>query len=319
MQFSSIKTILSKTIDDIVDLKILKLSAALSYFTVFAIGPMLMLLLYLSAFFYGREALEGSVFYQIKSFVGVDGAKQIQDIIKNLSLSNEGPFAATIGIIALIFAATSVFAEIQDSINSIWRIQIKKTSGIWIFVKTRLLSFGVIGSFGFVLLVTLVVSSLMDALSERLLSKFTNIAVVLVYGFNVILTFVVTTCLFGAIFAILPDAKIKWKQVRIAAIFTAIMFMLGKFLISFYISFSEIGDAYGAASSIVILMVWVYYSSFLLYTGASLAKNYAIVRNYPIQPSKHAEFITLTTIIHDNASLNDSFIIDHNDENLDNI
>lgn len=271
--------------------KVLKMSAALAYTTMFSLGPLLLVILFLSDIFLGREAVEGTIYNQIKNFVGPASANQIQNIIENLALSNEGTLAGIIGVITLLIGATSVFAEIQDSINTIWGIKPKKQSGFWLFIKARLLSFGVIGSFGFILLVSLGLSTIMDTLSDRFFSQFSDFSVHLIFLVNNIVTFIIISSLFGAIFTILPDAEIKWRQVRVASFATAILFMIGKFLISFYIANSNLKDVYGTAGSFVVLMVWVYYSSVILYFGAEFAKSYAMKFSKPILPSKFAELI----------------------------
>jgi membrane protein len=271
--------------------KILKISAALAYITMFSIGPLLLVILFLSDIFLGRAAIEGTIYGQIKKFVGPASAEQIQTIIQNLTLSNEGFTAGIIGVITLLFGATSVFAEIQDSINTIWGIQPKKKSGIWLFLKARLLSFGVITSIGFILLVSLALSTILEVLSDGFFSQFSESAVYFIYTANTIITFIIISLLFGSIFKILPDAKIKWRQVRLAAFVTALLFMLGKFLISFYIANSNLRDVYGTAGSFVILMVWVYYSSVILYFGAEFAKRYASEFELPIVPHDYAEAV----------------------------
>lgn len=277
--------------------KVLKMSAALSYTTMFSMGPLLLVILFLSDLFWGREATEGTIYNQIKSFVGPSGASQIQTIIENLSISDKGNIAGLIGIVTLLIGATSVFAEIQDSINTIWGIKPKKKSGFWLYLKSRLLSFGVIGSFGFILLVSLGISTIMDTLSNRFLSQFPDSLFYLVYIINSLMTFIVISLLFGAIFTILPDAEIKWRQVRLASFTTAILFMIGKFLISFYIASSNIQNVYGTAGSFVVLMIWVYYSSVILYFGAEFAKNYAIQFSSAIVPSKFADIVHSVDIV----------------------
>lgn len=279
------------------DHKVLKMSAALSYTTMFSMGPLLLVILFLSDFFWEKEAIEGTIYSQIKSFVGPAGADQIQTIIQNLALSDNGNSAGIIGVVTLLIGATSVFAEIQDSINTIWGIKPKKKSGFWLYLKSRLLSFGVIGSFGFILLVSLGVSTIMDSLSNRFMSLFSDSLFYVVYALNSILTFIIISSLFGAIFTILPDAEIKWRQVRLASFTTAILFMIGKFLISFYIANSDIQNIYGTAGSFVVLMIWVYYSSVILYFGAEFAKSYAIQFSSAIVPSKFADFINTVDIV----------------------
>ncbi len=290
--------VIKDTFDGFLEFKVLKMSASLAYITVFSLAPLLLVILFICDVFWGREAIEGAIYSQVNSFVGASSAEQIQAMIQNLALSKNSTLAAVIGIGTLLFGATSVFAEIQDSINTIWGLRHKKKSGFWLFIKARLLSFGVIGSLGFILLVALGFSTLLDGISNQLTQTYTEISVVVFYISNLIATLIITSLLFGAIFTILPDADITWKQVRVVAFTTTILFMLGKFLITFYITNSNISDVYGAAGSIVVLMVWVYYSSVILYLGATFAKFYAIKFAQPIRPSKYAEivqYITVTT------------------------
>ena len=283
--------------------KVLKMSAALSYTTMFSMGPLLLVILFLSDIFWGKEATEGTIYTQIKNFVGPSSAAQIQTIIENLAISDKGNLAGIVGIVTLLIGATSVFAEIQDSINTIWGIKPKKQSGFWLYIKARLLSFGVIGSFGFILLVSLGVSTILDTVSDRFLSRFSDSLFYLVYIINNLMTFIVISLLFGAIFAILPDAEIKWKQVRLASFTTAILFMLGKFLISFYIANSNIQNVYGTAGSFVVLMIWVYYSSVILYFGAEFAKSYAMQFSADIVPSKFADLVQSVEIVSEKKTL----------------
>lgn len=295
--------VLKNAADNFLEHKVLKMSAALSYTTMFSMGPLLLVILFLSDIFWGKEATEGAIYNQIKNFVGPSSAAQIQTIIENLAISDKGNIAGVIGIITLLIGATSVFAEIQDSINTIWGIKPKKQSGFWLYLKARLLSFGVIGSFGFILLVSLGISTLMDALSSQFFSNFSDSLFYVVYAANSVMTFVIISLLFGAIFTILPDAKIKWIQVRLASFTTAFLFMIGKFLISFYISNSNIQNVYGTAGSFVVLMIWVYYSSVILYFGAAFAKSYAIQFSSSIVPSDFAELVHSVEIKSEKKSL----------------
>jgi len=268
--------------------KVPKLSASLAYYTVFSLGPLLIVIIFLCSIFLGREAVEGTIYSQMQGFVGADAAKQIEDIIKNASISGKGTMAATIGVITLIIGATSVFGEIQDSINSIWGIKPKPKQGWLKLIKNRLLSFGIIGTLGFLLLVSLAVTAIIEGLGNRLKAIFPDVAVVFFYIINLVVTLGVTTFLFAVIFKVLPDAKIKWRDVWAGAITTSVLFMLGKFAISFYISKSEVGSTYGAASSLVILLIWVYYSSIILYFGAVFTKAYAMKYGSKIVPTDYA-------------------------------
>jgi membrane protein len=288
LTFRSLWQILKSTGGDFSSCRITRMSAALAYYTVFSIAPMLILIISLSAIFWHRDAIEGSLYSEIKSFVGSSAALQIQEFIKNASVAKNNVFASTASIIALIIGATSVFSEIQDSINVIWSLKAKPKRGWLRLVVNRLLSFSVIVSLSFILLVSLVLSTILDILVARLVQLFHQVAVYFAYGLNLLITFVIITFLFGVIFKVLPDAKIKWRDVLTGAIATALLFMLGKFLISFYLGTRNIGNTYGAAGSIIIMLLWVYYSAIILYFGAAFTKNYAQFKGRRIYPNDYA-------------------------------
>lgn len=292
INIKGILQILKESFHGFIDNKILKLSGALAYFTVFSLGPMLIVIIFFADIFYGRQAIEGSIYLQMKNFIGPAAALQIQEIIKNASLSGKTSFTAIIGFITLLIGATSVFSEIQDSINTIWNLKAKPKKGWLKILVNRLLSFSVVVGLGFLLLVSLIVTALLEALSNRLYHVFPNITVVVVYIVNLILTLIVTTLLFAVIFKVLPDAKIKWKDVLIGSITTALLFMLGKFGITFYIGSSDIGSTYGTAGSLVVLLIWIYYSAIILYFGAEFTKAYAAMYGSRIEPDQYAVWIT---------------------------
>jgi membrane protein len=268
--------------------KILKYSASLAYTTVFSMGPLLIVIIFLASFFYDREAATGKIFFQMQEFVGKDAAKQLQTIIENASISGKKTFAATIGIATLLVGSTAIFAEIQDSINSIWGLKAKPRKGIWKMLRNRFLSFSVVISLGFLLLVSLAIATVIEGVSDRLTAQFPNVAVVFFYILNLIITFVITSGLFAVIFKILPDATTKWKDVLPGAIASGLLFMLGKFGISFYVSRSDVASTYGAAGSLVILLLWVYYSAIILYLGAEFSKAWAVQSGSNIRPNDYA-------------------------------
>lgn len=294
--------VLKQSFSGFSDDKVMKLSASLAYYTVFSMGPLLIVLIFVCSLFFGREAIEGSIYGQIQGFVGSDTAKQLQDIIRNASVGDKGNVAAVIGIITLLIGATSVFAEIQDSINSIWGIKPKPKKGWLKLLVNRLLSFSVIISLGFLLLVSLGVSYIIEALSDRLSSAFPDASVYIFYIVNLLLSLAVISTLFAVIFRVLPDAKIQWKDVIAGAITTAILFMLGKFAISFYIGQSDVGSTYGAAGSLVVLLLWVYYSSIILYFGAEFTKAYAVEYGSAIHPNQYA-VVTRQVEVEDEGSV----------------
>ncbi len=288
------------------DDKVMKLSGSLAYFTIFSIGPMIIIIIFLADIFWGREAVEGSIYGQIKGFIGPDAALAVQDIIKNAAISGKSTFTAIIGFITLLVGATGVFAEIQDSINTIWGLKPKPKKGWVKMLLNRVLSFSVVVSLGFLLLVSLVVNALIEALINKLMTLFPDGAVVLGYIVNIVITFGVTSLLFAIIFMILPDAKIKWKDVLIGAMATAVLFMLGKFAITFYISSSNVGTTYGAAGSLVIVLLWVYYSSVILYFGAEFTKFYAADYGAHIHPNQYAVWIKQVEVEEEGGTLKEN-------------
>jgi len=268
--------------------KIPKYSASLAYTTVFSLGPLLIVIIFICSLFFGQEATQGKIYSQMQQFVGHDAALQLQTIIQNASLSGKGTFAAVIGIITLLLGATAVFAEIQDSINTIWGLKAKPKKGLWKMVRNRFLSFSVIVSLGFLLLVSLAISTVIEGLSEKLKASFPDVTVVIFYILDLLISFIVITALFAVIFKVLPDAKTRWKDILPGALASGILFMIGKFAISFYIGKSHVGTTYGAAGSLVILLLWVYYSAIILYLGAEFAKAWSSAKGSSIRPNDYA-------------------------------
>ncbi|WP_205513558.1 YihY/virulence factor BrkB family protein [Longitalea arenae] len=287
-RLKNIWKVLVESFKNFMEDKILKFSAALAYTTVFSFGPLLVVIIFLCSIFLGEEAIQGEIYRQMQQFVGKDAALQLQTMIKNASLSGKGTVAAVIGVITLLFSATAVFAEIQDSINTIWGFKAKPSKGVWPIIRNRFLSFSVIVSLGFLLLVSLAVTSVIEGLSNRLKASFPDVTVVIFYILNLVISFVVITALFALIFKVLPDAKTKWKDVLPGAIASGILFMIGKFAISFYIGKSNVGSTYGAAGSLVVLLLWVYYSAIILYLGAEFAKSWSAQKGSSLQPNDYA-------------------------------
>jgi membrane protein len=286
--FKGLLNVLKNSFKGFGDDKVTKLSGSLAYYTVFSMGPLLVVIISLCSIFLGREAVEGQIYGQLDSFVGHNTALQLQEIIKNASISGKGKPAAIIGIITLLIGATTVFGDIQDSINKIWGIKPKPKKGWLKMLRNRFLSFSVIASLGFLLLVSLGISAVIEGLSNKFRTIFPDVAIVIVYAINLLLTLVITTVIFGVIFKVLPDARIKWKDILAGAITTAVLFMIGKFGISFYISKANVGSTFGTAGSLVILLIWVYYSSIILYFGAEFTKSYAMEYGSPIHPNDYA-------------------------------
>ena len=278
------------------DDKITKLSASLAYYTGFSLAPLLVVIIALCGFFFGQEAVQGTIDNQIKAFIGADAARQVQDMIKNASLSGKSTMATVIGVVTLLIGATSIFGEIQDSINSIWGLKPRPKVGLMKTLQVRLLSFGLIASLGFILLVSLAATAVVEGLGDRLKAMFPDVAVVIFYIINLVLTLAVTTVLFGVIFKVLPDAKIKWKDIWPGAVATSLLFLVGKFAISLYISKSNFSSSYGAAGSLAVIFVWIYYSAIILYFGAEFTKAYAFNKGAKVIPNKYAEWDEKPTV-----------------------
>lgn len=283
--------ILRQTFTEFFNDHALKFSASLSYYTIFSLGPVLIIIISLAGIFFGKDAVEGKMYGQIQGLVGSAAALQIQDIISNIEESQMSRSGAILGLVILFVGATGVFTEMQDSINYIWSIKTKPKKSIVKFLLDRLLSFSLIISFGFILMVSLGVHALVDLLYDKLKIYFNEVTVILFQGMNYVILFIVITTLFAIIFKILPDAKIRWKDSFVGASFTAVLFLIGKSFISLYLGNSNIGVTYGAAASVVIILLWVYYTSIILYFGAEFTKIYTMNFGGGIVPEKTAVFI----------------------------
>lgn len=286
--FKDILCILKNTFLDFIDDRGLKLSASLSYYTIFSLAPLLLLLISLAGVFFGREAIQGQVFNEINGLIGNEAAAQIQEIIKNMELSGKTTSAVIFGSVTLLIGATTVFVEIQESINMIWKVKAKPRRGWVKLLKDRLLSSSLIVGLSFLLIVTFMINGLLLALNEWLKSYFPDVTILLFQIINIFLGFAVITTLFAVIFKVLPDAKISWKQVRFGAFFTACLFMLGRLIIGIYITKSKTGLAFGAAGSLIVILVWVYYTAVILYLGAEFTRVYAEFNGSKIEPADYA-------------------------------
>jgi len=283
--------LLQRTAEAFSDDNAFKLSASLSYYTIFALGPLLIIIISLAGIFYGRDAVRGEIYGQLNGLVGSDAALQIQQIIGSAQHTHATTLGATIGIVLLVIGATGVFTEMQGSINFIWSVRAKPKKGWLKYLGNRLLSFSLVLGLGFVLLVSLIINALLALLSGRLTRLFPHSTVYLFQIINTLIILAVITGLFAVIYKVLPDAIISWKDALIGSAFTALLFLLGKFLIGFYLGRADLDITYGTAASIVILLTWVYYSSLILYFGAEFTKIYALHSGEGIRPKQTAVFI----------------------------
>lgn len=287
--FSYIKQVFKEFSAD----NIFKYSASLAYYTVFSIAPLLVIISTLSAIFFGQDAVQGQLYEQLEGLVGSVAAVQIQEIVKNIHLTGNNFFASVVSIVVLLIGATTIFGEIQDSFNKIWGLRIKARKAWWKLILTRLLSFSLILCLGFIMIVSLILNALVSAFGKFLGRYVHSFSVYFIEFAEALLSLIVATFLFSLMFKWLPDAKIKWKDVLFGGLITALFFTLGKLAIGFYLGQSNLTTLYGAAGSIIIIMVWVYYSSIILYLGAEFTKVHAKLYGGKIYPNDFAEWIKI--------------------------
>lgn len=292
--FANSWVVLREAFNSFLDDRCLKLSASLAYYTVFSLAPLLVLIMSLLSIFLGEEAVQGQIFGQINGLIGNDAAKQLQEMIKRTTLSHETNTALIVSIVTLLLGATSIFSDIQDSINSIWGVKAKPKKGWLKLIQDRLISSSILVSLGFLLLVTFVVNGMVLALSDQLTRYFPSVSVWLISGLNFAVSTVVVTLLFAVIFKVLPDVKIAWKDVRWGGFLTALLFMVGRYLIGLYIEKTATGSAYGAAGSLIVILTWIYYMAVILYFGAELTQAYANHFGIRIEPSDQAVYVEQT-------------------------
>jgi membrane protein len=270
---------------------VLQLSAALAYYALFSLGPMLLVVVFVCGYFAGNHRVADGLFVQIQKVIGPVMATQLRGIMQYALLDATQPLRASLGLLALLVAATSVFTEIQQALNRLWHVQLRPEAGWRAMVKTRLLSFGLVIMLGLLLLASLG----LDVLSTRLLAKlpayFLRGSTGLVYVSDLILSLVFTTGLYTLLYYVLPDARIRWRDVVVGALFTAVLFLVGRFSLGSYIYHSSLRQAYGTAGTLVVLLLWVYYSALILYVGAEFTKCYAVTYGAGITAAAQAQVV----------------------------
>ena len=290
LNIKTISKLLKETFQEWQQDKVSRLAAALAYYTVFSITPLLVIAIAIAGAVFGQEAAKGEIVSQINGLVGDQGAKAIEVALANADQPNISGAASLISIAILLLGASGVFAQLQEALNTIWNIKAKPNGGIWEFIRKRLLSFGMVLAIGFLLLVSLLVSAALSGIGKfetSILPGFTLIWQII----NFAISFGFITLLFGLIYKYLPDAKIKWDDVIVGAIITALLFTFGKFIIGLYLGRGSLGSAYGAAGSLVIFLAWVYYSAQILLFGAEFTQVYARKFGKKITPNRHAQYM----------------------------
>ncbi len=271
-----------------------RLGAALAYYTIFSLGPLLVVLIAISGLVFGQAAAEGQVVDRIQGFLGADGAKTIQDMIKSASAPTAGIIATVIGSITLLLGALGILNQLKGALNTIWEVEPKKGGSFLGNLKDTLLSFLMVGAAGFLLLLSLIANSVLANMSGYLSDK-------LPFGplfwqlVNYAITLLVVTPVFAAIFKFLPDVKVKWKDVWFGAFVTAFLFMVGQVGIGLYMSIAKVGTAFGAASSLVVILVWIYFSAQILFFGAELTQVYSAKYGSRRVPEEGAHFTSASS------------------------
>jgi membrane protein len=261
--------------------------AALSFFTVFSLSPLLIIVIVLSSFIFGQDAVSGHLVSQIRGLIGIEGASFVQSLITNAYKSDSSVLAAIFSVVMLLLGASAVFIQLRVSLNTIWRVQQKPMGTILAFLRVRLLSFVMILGIGFLLLVSLILSAVLAAMGDYL-SNLLAILMGLVSLLDFIISFVGITVIFALMFKFVPDASLKWKDVWVGAAVTSLLFSIGKLVIGLYLGNGAIGSIFGAASSLVIIMLWAFYSSQIFLFGAEFTRLYAIRFGSNILPSANA-------------------------------
>jgi len=277
--------------------RVMKLSASLAYYTIFSLTPLIIIILSAASLFLGDSMDPNDKLFgvngEIPKMIGADAANQLRSFVNNANYSGKSTFGLIVGITTLVIGATAIFIEIQDSINLIWKVKAVPKKGWKKLIMNRLLSFSLIASLGFLLLVSLVINSIVVGIGGKLELYAAKLGVEQVSELFMLivtnaLTLAVVTAIFTVIFKVLPDVYLKWKPALVGALFTAVLFSVGKYAIGIYIEKGNPGSAFGAASSVIVILVWIYYTSVILYFGAEFTQAYAEKYDNGIRPSKYA-------------------------------
>ncbi|MEH0157868.1 YihY/virulence factor BrkB family protein [Limibacter armeniacum] len=264
-------------------------SAAIAYYTIFSLPGLLIIIVTVAGMVYGEEAVQGALSDQIADMVGGKAAKEVENIIAKSKVEANFTLATFIGIGTLLFGATGLFVQLQKALNHIWGVKVKDSAGYMKLVMDRVTSLGIIIMIGFLLMVSLVLSTAISAFSDLISTYFSESLVIVSHLLNIALSLAIITLLFATIFKVLPDVDVTWKMVWKGALITAILFTLGKFGIGVYLGTSKPDSAFGAAGSIILILLWVSYSCLILFFGAEFTQVYSRTYGRGIQPSSHAE------------------------------
>ena len=283
--------LIKATFDDWMEDNALRLSAALAYYSTFSIAPLLVIAISVAGLVLGEEAVRGELGQQLQSYIGKQAAEGVQTMVQSASKPSDGWLGATIGFATLMLGAAAIFGQLKDALNTIWEVKAKGGGGVWGFLRARLLNFGVVLVIGFLLLISLLLTTALAAMSGYV-EHFIGVPSFLGAMVGFVISFGVVTTLFAFIFKVLPDAEIEWRHVWIGAAVTALLFELGKFGLGFYLGRASTASSFGAAGSVVLLLLWVYYASCILLFGAEFTQVYARETGHEIKPTAGAVPVT---------------------------
>jgi len=267
--------VLAKAANAWIDDRAQSMGAALSYYTVFSIAPMLLITISIAGLLFGRDTVQDAVVEQLQQLMGKAGAQAVEGLLRNVSKPSEGVLATVVGVVVLVIGATSVFAELQDDLNRIWAVPApEKVAGWWAWLRARLLSMGFILALAFLLLISLAASAAFDAVASWS-SAFVGAEEAIAHAINFVVSLLLTAVMFALIYRFMPQARVQWGDVTIGALVTAVLFGVGKFAIGLYIGKSALASGFGAAGSLAVLLAWVYYSAQIFLFGAEFTWAYA--------------------------------------------
>jgi membrane protein len=279
-------SILTATVNEWFEDQALRLAASLAFYTVLSLAPLILITIAIAGIFLGEEAARGHLSTEISGLIGVAGAEALESILQHAQSSSQGVPAALFGAVVLLFGASGVFIELQETMNSIWEVAPRPGRGWRGLLRDRFVSFSMVVGVGFLLLVSLVVSAVMTAMASRLNDALGNTAYVAQF-FHIVISLGITTGIFALIFKMVPDVEIGWRDVWLGAAVTAVLFSVGKLLIGLYIGSTSVASTYGAAGSVVVILIWVYYSAQVLFFGAELTQVWTRRLGRPIRPRKN--------------------------------
>lgn len=264
------------------------LGAALSFYTVFSIAPMLVLVMAVAGLAFGQQAVEGHLGGQIEGLIGKDGAREVETMVKGAAQTQKSTWAAVVSTALLLIGATSVFMQLRKSLNIVWEVRLRTKVGFLKMFLDRIFSFGMVVCLGFLLLVSLVSHAVLVGLAAQIEEYIPPGTLPLISGLEIATSFGLTTLLFAIIFKFMSDARVRWRDAVVGAVFTAVLFNVGKYAIGTYLGHTRVVDTFGVAGSVVLLLLWVYYSSQIVFFGAEFTQAYAAERGTDIVPGRHA-------------------------------